>query len=131
MDREIYRKIKKLRTRLEKAINEKGINSIEVRELSDKMDELLNEYEESVKIVDFPQNSEMLEYYNKSYAELKKITGDFKKFPSVPEWNYYAKENNLLSNSSLEYIGKLNWKYLKIKVERELNFRVIAKSKKV
>lgn len=130
MDRDIYRKIKRLRTKLEKAIKEKGLNSIEVRELSDEMDRLLNEYEESIKIVDFPKDSEMLEYYKISYEKLKKITSDFKKFPTVAEWNHYAKENNLLSNSSLEYISKLNWKYLKIKVERELNFKVIEKPKK-
>lgn len=131
MDKDIYRKIKKLRTKLEKAIGEKGLNSTEVRKFSDEMDELLNEYEESVKIADFPKDSEMLECYKISYEKLKKITSDFKKFPTVAEWNQYAKENDLLSNSSLEYISKLNWKYLKIKVERELNFKIIEKPKKV
>lgn len=94
------------------------------------MDELINEYEESIKIVEYPKNSLILECYKKSYAELKKITEVFKKFPSVVEWNYYAKENDLLSHVSIEYISKLNWKYLKMKVERELNFEVVKKPKK-
>lgn len=131
MDRDIFRRIKKLRIKLEKAIEEKGLNSNEVRELSDKIDKLINEYEQSIKIVEYPNNSLMLEYYKKSYAELKKITEDFKKFPSVAEWNYYAKENGLLSHVSMEYISKLNWNYLRIKVERELNFKVIKKPKKI
>lgn len=131
MDRDIFRRIKKLRIKLEKAIEEKGLNSNEVRELSDKIDKLINEYEQSIKIVEYPNNSLMLEYYKKSYAELKKITEDFKKFPSVAEWNFYAKENDLLSHVSMEYISKLNWNYLRIKVERELNFKVIKKQKKI
>ncbi len=128
MGKEFYRKIKKLRTKLENAIDEKGLDSKEVRKLSDEMDELLNEYEESIKIVEFSINAKMLEYYHKSYKELKKITKEFKKFPDVEEWNMYAKNNDLLSHISLEYISRLNWKYLKIKVERELNFKVMKKS---
>ena len=130
MDRGIFKRIKKLRIRLEETIEEKGLNSNEVRELSDKMDELINEYEQSIKIVEYPSNSLMLKGYEKSYSELKKITEVFKKFPSVEEWNYYAKENDLLSHVSIEYISKLNWNYLKMKVERELNFEVVKKPKK-
>lgn len=72
----------------------------------------------------------MIECYQKSYIALKKITEDFKKFPSVAEWNFYAKQNDLLSHVSLEYVSKLNWKDLKVKVERELNFKVIKKLEK-
>lgn len=124
MGNDIFRKIRKLRIKLERAVNEKGLNSCEVREISDKMDELINEYERSIETVKYSQYSDMKRYYEKSYMELKKITDDFKKFPSVPEWNLYAKNNDLLSNVSMEYISKLNWNYLKIKVERELNFKI-------
>ena len=127
MDRDIYRKIKSLRIKLEKAIEDKGVNSDEVRKISDKIDKLINEYEESIKTVEYPKENAFFECYKKSYLELRKITEDFKKFPNVEEWNKYAKENNLLSHVSMEYISKLNWKYLKIKVERELNFKVIKK----
>lgn len=130
MDKSIIKEIRNLRIRLNKTIEKKGINSDEVRKLSDKMDELINEYEKNVKIVEFPENSNMIEWYKRSYTELKKITYNFKKFPSVQEWNLYAKNNNLLNNVSLEYISKLNWNYLKIKVEREINFKVIKNDKK-
>lgn len=127
MDKDIFRKIKKLRIKLEKAIDDEGLNSNEVRELSDKMNELINEYEESIKTVEYPKNNEIFECYKKSYSALKKITADFKRFPSVEEWNQYAKNNDLLSHISLEYISELNWNYLRIKVERELNFKVRKK----
>ena len=124
MSRDIFRKIGSLRNKLHKSIEKTGLNSKETREISDKIDELINEYERSIKIVDYPQNSEMVYYYKISYAELKKITKDFNKFPSVAEWNHYAKENYLLSNASLEYISTLNWNNLRVKVLRELNMYV-------
>lgn len=127
MDKNIFRKIKKVRIKLEKAISQTGLNSQEVRKLSDEMDILINEYEKSVKIVEYPKNSSMLEWYKISYAQLKEITGNFKRFPTTEEWNMYAKNKNLLSHASLEYISKLNWNYLRTKVERELKFNVIKK----
>lgn len=130
MDKSIIKKITKLRIKLNRTIEEKGLNSDEVRKLSDKMDELINEYNRQVKTVEFPKYSKMSEWYKKSYTNLKKITYDFKKFPSVKEWNLYAKNNNLLSNVSLEYISDLNWNLLKVKVEREINFKVIKSCKK-
>lgn len=124
MSGDIFRKIGSLRKKLHKSIEKTGLNSEETREISDKIDELINEYERSIKTVEYPQNSEMMCYYKMSYAELKKITKDFNKFPSVAEWNYYAKENNLLSNVSLEYISSLNWNNLRVKILRELNMYV-------
>ena len=128
MDKDIYRKIKKLRIKLDKAIDEKGLNSNEVAELSKKVNELINKYEESIKTVEYPKYSKMFECYKKSYNELKKITEDYKKFPSVEEWNQYSKNKSLLSHVSLEYISKMNWNYLRIRIERELNFKVEKKS---
>lgn len=128
MGRDIYRKIKKVRVNLEKAITEKGLNSKEVRELSNKIDELINEYEKSIKIVEYPEGSNILEYYESSYRELKKITNEYSKFPIVKEWNHYAKNNDLMSHASLEYVSTLDWNYLRIKVERELNFKIVNRS---
>lgn len=38
------------------------------------------------------------------YEEIKKLTKELKHFPSMPEWNKYAVENNLLSAVTLEYV---------------------------
>lgn len=124
MGRDIYRKIGSLRNKLHKSIEKTGLNSKETRELSDKIDELINRYEKSIKTIEYPQSSKMMGHYKKAYAELKKITENFGKFPSVSEWNYYAKENNLLSSASLEYISTLNWNNLRVKVLRELNMEI-------
>ena len=121
MARDIYRSIGSLRKKLHKSIEKTGLNSSETRELSNQIDELINKYEQSIKILEYPQNSKMITYYKEAYAELKKITKDFNKFPSVTEWNNYAKTKNLLSHASLEYISTLNWNNLRIKVLRELN----------
>lgn len=130
MDKSIIKEITKIRIKLNRTIEEKGIDSDEVRKLSDKMEEVINKYYSNIKTVEFPKYSNMIEWYKSSYTELKKITYNFKKFPSVQEWNLYAKNNNLLNNVSLEYISKLNWNCLKIKVEREINFKVIKNHKK-
>ena len=88
------------------------------------MDILIKEYYDSIKEVEYPKFSDMYLYYKKSYKELKDVTQQLEKFPTVQEWNKFAKENNYLSNVSIEYISRLNWKYLKIKVERELNIKI-------
>lgn len=124
MKSNIFRKIKKVRIRLEECIKQNGLSSSETRKLSDEIDVLLNEYEKSIDTVKYFENSKMKIWYKESYTALKKITRDFNKFPSVEEWNYYAKENKLLSNVSLEYISRLNWNYLRTKILRELNMRI-------
>ena len=67
----------------------------------------------------------MIFYYEKSYEALKNMTQQLERFPTVREWNNYARENNYLCHISLEYISKLDWNYLQIKVEREINFKKI------
>lgn len=124
MDKGIYKKIKKLRVKLEEAVDKKGLNSSEVRKLSDEMDNLINEYEESIKIVKFRESNKMLECYKESYLELKALTEREKIFPTVQQWDKYAKENDLISHTSLEYISKLNWNKLRTRVYRELNMKM-------
>ena len=121
---DILRKIKTLRRKLDVAIKRYGLNSNETREISKEIDELIKEYYDKNKIIEYPNNSEMIIYYKKSYEALKIITLQAQKFPSIKEWNSFAKRNNYLSHISLEYISKLNWNYLKIKVERELNLDI-------
>lgn len=124
MSRNEMKKIRNLRNKLHKSIKKSGLNSEETRKISDEIDVLINEYYNSIEQIKYPKYSEMLIYYNNSYKALKKVTNEMKKFPLVQEWNKYAKENNYLSHLSLEYISKLDWNYLQVKVERELNLKI-------
>lgn len=123
MNRDIIKKIRKLRKELNESFNKNGVNSSKTRKISDKMDKLINEYYSSIEERRFPISSEMDIHYRNSYNALKAMTEQLEKFPSVGQWNKFAKENNYLSNVSLEYISQLNWKYLQIKVEREKNMK--------
>ena len=124
MSRNEMKKIRNLINKLHKSIKKSGLNSEETRKISDEIDVLINEYYNSIEQIKYPEYSEMLIYYNNSYKALKKVTNEMKKFPLVQEWNKYAKENNYLSHLSLEYISKLDWNYLQVKVERELNLKI-------
>ena len=124
MGKDIFRKISSLRKKLHKSIDKSGLNSKETREISNQMDKLIKEYYDSIKETEYPEFSDMYSYYKKSYKALKNVTEQLERFPTVQEWTKFAKENNFLSHVSLEYIAKLNWKYLEIKVERELNLEI-------
>lgn len=121
MGNDIFKKISSLRNKLHKSIEKTGLNSSETREISNKMDILIKEYYDSIKEVGYPEFSDMYLYYKKSYEKLKDVTQQLEKFPTVQEWNKFAKENNCLSNVSIEFITKLEWNYLRVKVLRELN----------
>lgn len=124
MKADILKRIKTTRKLLDKNVEKYGLNSNETREISNKMDNLIKEYYDSIKTVEYPDFSDMFLYYKKSYEMLKNVTLQLKKFPSTQEWNKFAKENNCLSHISLEYISKLDWNYLEIKVKRELNLEI-------
>jgi len=124
MEKNKIKKIRSLRKKLDKSIQKSGLNSNETRKISNEMDILINEYYSSIEQKEYSEESNMIDYYKQSYKALKKITDEMKKFPSVQEWNKYAKENNYLSNVSLEYISKLRWNYLRVKVLRELNMKI-------
>lgn len=124
MKADILKRIKTIRKLLDKNVEKYGLNSNETREISNKMDKLIKEYYDSIKTVEYPNFSDMFLYYKKSYEMLKNVTLQLKKFPSVQEWNKFAKENNCLSHISLEYISKLDWNYLEIKIKRELNLEI-------
>ena len=124
MKADILKRIKTTRKLLDKNVEKYGLNSNETREISNKMDNLIKEYYDSIKTVEYPDFSDMFLYYKKSYEMLKSVTLQLRKFPSVQEWNSFAKENNCLSHISLEYISKLDWNYLEIKIKRELNLEI-------
>lgn len=54
--------------------------------------------------------------YKESMKHLQKITKDFKKFPTIKEWNCYAKQNELLSSVTIKYISGSSWSELKTKI---------------
>lgn len=124
MSKDIYKQIRSLRNKLHNSIEKNGLNAKETRLLSNKIDKLINEYYENIKEIEYPEFSETYINYKKSYEALKSVTQQLQRFPSVFEWNKYAKENNCLSHISLEYISKLNWNYLQIRVEREINLKI-------
>lgn len=121
----MYSEIKVLQSKLNKNIEKYGLSDKKTIELSEKIDEYINYYFKCiVKSEDYPQNSEMHMWYKDSYDMLKTFTIELNKFPTVEQWNTYAKENFLLSSESMKYISKLNWKYLSVKVEREINMKI-------
>lgn len=123
MVQDIVKKIKKLRKKLNISIEKNGINSKETEELSNEMNALINKYYDMKKI-EYPCNSTMKENYENSYNELKQMAKRMNIFPTVEMWNKYAKENNCLSNMSIEYISELKWNYLRAKVLSEIKMGI-------
>lgn len=115
-------KIEKLRKKLSKSIERHGLNAEETRKISLELDELINEYNKNQQI--FLNNSIMKEAYDKSVKKLKRITIEFGEFPTTTEWNYYARENNLLSSESMKFILHLNWNELREKILYEINKKI-------
>lgn len=124
MQQDNVKRIKSLRNKLHKSIKKYGVNAEETRKISDEMDKLINEYYDNIQRISYPTDSEMKVYYEQSYKQLKIVTQQLESFPSVQEWNKFAKENCLLSSMSMQYISKLNWNYLRTKVLRELNMDI-------
>lgn len=124
MQQDNVKRIKSLRNKLHKSIKKHGVNAEETRKISDEMDKLINEYYDNIQRISYPTDSEMKVYYEQSYKQLKIVTQQLESFPSVQEWNKFAKENCLLSSMSMQYISKLNWNYLRTKILRELNMDI-------
>ena len=106
--------VEELRKKLHEAIEEYGINSKEVYRLSTEMDKLLNKR-------GYDDKNLMYNKYLDSMFELRKITKLFSKFPSVDEWNKYAKDNMLLNSESIKFMSGLNWHKLKDRIKNDLN----------
>ena len=117
--------IRKLQKKLNDSILKNGLNSKKTKEISLKIDELINEYYDSIKTRQYPVTSTIGNNYETSYRELKFMTLDNNKFPSVQEWNEHAKQNCLLSATAIEYINMLDWNYIRAKVIRELNIKML------
>ena len=110
-------RFEKLRKKLDKAIEKYGLNSKETKEISQKFDKLVNSYYE--KEAQYAEDNTMYIKYSESIKALKKITKDFSKYPTIKEWNNYAKENKLLSTESIKYITGINWHELRNRIKSE------------
>lgn len=124
MQQDNVKRIKSLRNKLHKSIKKYGVNAEETRKMSDEMDKLINEYYDNIQRISYPDDSEMRLYYEQSYRAMKTTTQQLERFPSIQEWNQIAKEKYLLSSTSMQYISKLNWNYLRTKILRELNMEI-------
>jgi hypothetical protein len=124
MQQDNIKRIRNLRNKLHESIKNNGLDSDKTRKISDEIDVLINEYYNNIQQIKYPADSEMKVYYEQSYKQLKIVTQQLESFPSVQEWNKFAKKNCLLSSMSMQYISKLNWNYLRTKILRELNMEI-------
>lgn len=124
-NRNIYNEIKILQSKLNDSVKRYGLHDHRTVELSEKIDTYMNYYFKCiVDTIKYPDGSAMYFYYQVSYDKLKEYTIENKHFPTSEEWNAIAKQENYLCSESIKYISKLDWKYLKIKVNREINMKI-------
>lgn len=120
--KEIKNEIRNLQNILNDDVEDNNLNNESALKLGNKIDKLINDYYSlSIPKREFPLKSKMKEFYDASYRELKRITIENNRFPELEEWNKYAKENNLLSSESMKYISMMEWKYLKLRIKRQIN----------
>lgn len=108
--------IEELRQKLHRAIEEYGLNSEEVYKISIEMDKLLNKR-------GYNEKNLMYNKYLESMFELRKISKIFGEFPTISEWNKYAKENYLLNSESIKYMSGLDWNMLRSRIKKEMNIK--------
>ncbi len=120
MEKDIFKRIKKLRKKLNVSIKKNGLKAEETKQISHEINTTINEYYTSIKITRYPENSKMKKFYEQSYIALKQLTSEQKKFPTTQEWNAHAKQRGYAMHITLEYMSQLEWNYLQIRVEREL-----------
>ena len=107
-------KLEKIKQELNKAIEQNGLNSEKVKKITKKFDEALNKYYKKEK--QYNKDNNMYLEYKKTIKELTEITTNFNKFPTIAEWNKYAKEKGLLNSESIKYISGLNWHELRSRI---------------
>lgn len=100
-----------LRKRLHKSIEENRFYSEKIRKLSEQFDKLINSYYKNER--QYYEENFMHIKYNETLNHLRKISREFGKFPTIEEWNKYAKEQDLLCSESLKYISGINWHALR------------------
>jgi hypothetical protein len=110
-------RLKRIRNKLDAIVEKYGLNSKETKKVSKRFDEVLNEYYK--KEVQYPENSFIYLKYDESINYLKEIARKEERFPTIQEWNKYAKKHELLSSESIKYISGVNWHELR---NRTINF---------
>lgn len=108
----------KLREKLHDSIEKYGLDSEATRKISKRYNVLVNSYYQNER--QYHKEDIMGIKYIESVENLRKITKDFVKFPTIKEWNYYAKENDLLNSESLKYISGNTWHSLRNRILTEL-----------
>lgn len=111
-------KFKKLQNELHKNIEKYGLNSEKTRKISEKYNKLVNSYYEKERL--YHEGNLMHIKYKLSLSKLRQITIEFGKFPSIEEWNQYAKQLNFLSSESIKYISGNNWHDLRNRTMTEI-----------
>ena len=106
-----------MRERLERIRRKLHIVTKETKKISKNFDKILNEYYK--KEVQYPENSLIYLKYDESINYLKEIARKEERFPTIQEWNKYAKKHELLSSESIKYISGVNWHELR---NRTINF---------
>lgn len=124
MKKNLYLKINRLREKLNESINKTGLNSKETRKLSIEIDKLISEYYRINPQKEYPKDSKIFKDYSLSYKALKNWFIDTKTFPTIKEWNAYAKKYGFLSHLSLEYITGHKWEKLERFIRLEAKFKI-------
>ena len=108
----------KLRGKLDESVEKYGLHSERTKKISRRYNRLVNLYYQNEK--QYHRSSLIHDNYLESIECLRKITKDSVKFPTIEEWNYYAKENNLLNSESLKYISGNSWHDLRNRISPKL-----------
>jgi len=97
-------KFDKLRGKLEMTINKYGLNSEKTKKISEKFEELINSYYKNE--IQYHEDSIMYINYKEAIKTLKNITKEFSKFPTIDEWNKYAKEHDEIETPASELLSQ-------------------------
>ncbi len=104
----------KLRTKLHESIAIYGLDSEQTRKISERYNELVNFYYQNER--QYHKDNVMNVKYLESVKYLRNIASEFIKFPTIQEWNCYAKQKNLLNSESLKYISGNDWHDLRNRI---------------
>lgn len=111
----VDKKLKKLRRKLNKAIEEYGITAEQTLHVNEQMHQWINWYgknwqlERKRETKMYPPNSDIYLLYQMSKQFLQDYVQKSKKFPSVHEWNVLAQKEGYMSSVGIEYITGNNW----------------------